>query len=243
MSPFQRMQEHQEHFTKNDRKIYDTLLKDPGGVAFASTSKLAELCGVSQPAVTRFVKSLGYDRYQDFRAELVSFLARNSDDGVKSGRQRYFSNLHATLNEAEDLLTPEYMRGLADYVRSFDRLFVTGLGKSTYPAELFSLYVRKLGIVATYSDLEAAKDFSDLMTERDMMMIFTVNGQPKFFNYFFTENRGALMIVTAAYHTKKLRTNDRLVALPYLTTNAEESPISPVLFSVFVELLVDYMSR
>lgn len=243
MSPFQRMQEHQEHFTKNDRKIYDTLLKDPGGVAFASTSKLAELCGVSQPAVTRFVKSLGYDRYQDFRAELVSFLARNSDDGVKSGRQRYFSNLHATMNEAEDLLTPDFMNEVTAYVRSFDRLFVSGIGKSAYPAELFSLYVRKLGIVAPFAEIEAAKDFCDLMTERDLMIFFSVNGQPNYFNYFINSSQGSLMIVTAAYRTKKLRANDRLVALPYLTTNAEESPISPVLFSVFVELLVDYMSR
>ena len=85
MNPLQRMELHKATFTQNDQIIYDHIMQDPSAITHMSTSTLAELCGVSQPALSRFVKSLGYSRYQDFRAELIIiFSTKQSSCSLRS---------------------------------------------------------------------------------------------------------------------------------------------------------------
>ena len=243
MNLLQKMQENQANFTKNEQKIYETIISDPGGIAFQSTTDLAERCGVSQPAITRFIKSLGYERYQDFRAELVSYLARYSDNNEENkSREPYFTRLSATIESIEQYLTKDLMTELATYVLKHDRIFVVGRAKSRYPAELFAVLARKLGIVATVLDIHESPVIAELMTKKDLMIFFSANGQPESFKRIMSE-QGDLMIVTAGYDTDELRKNDRLVKLPYVTKNPEESSISPIGFSIFVELLISYMSK
>ncbi len=243
MNLLQKMQENKSNFTKNDLKIYDKIISDPGGIAFMSTTDLAEHCGVSQPAVTRFIKSLGYEKFQDFRAELVSYLAKYSDNAEESKlRQPYFTRLFATIESIEQTLTKDYMEELAKYVLKHKRLFVVGRAKSRYPAELFAVLVRKIGLVATVLDIHEAPGVSNLMEKEDLMIFFSANGQPEIFKQILTDD-GDLMIVTAAYSSNKMRHNDKLVKLPYITKNPEESSISPIGFSIFVELLVSYIIK
>lgn len=237
------MQDNHSSFTKNDLKIYEKILADPGGIAFMSTTDLAEQCGVSQPAVTRFVKTLGFDKFQDFRSELVSYLAKYSDTAEESKLQQpYFTRLYATIESIEQTLSTELMQDLAQYVLSHNRLFVVGRAKSIYPAELFSVLVRKIGLVATVLDIHEAPDISDLMEENDLMIFFSANGQPEIFNKILSDS-GDVLIVTASYTNDNMRANDRLIKLPYITKNPEESSISPIGFSIFVELLVSYMIK
>lgn len=120
MNPLQRMELHKATFTQNDQIIYDHIMQDPSAITHMSTSTLAELCGVSQPALSRFVKSLGYSRYQDFRAELISMVAQQTEQ-AEQGQEHllYFSQLYHLLHEAEQLLTAEYLHDLANYLRQF----------------------------------------------------------------------------------------------------------------------------
>ena len=92
MNPLQRMELHKADFTQNDQIIYDCIMKNPAGITHMSTSSLAELCGVSQPALSRFVKGLGYARYQDFRAELIGMVAQQTEQ-AEQGQEHllYFS--------------------------------------------------------------------------------------------------------------------------------------------------------
>ena len=74
MNPLQLMEMHRSDFTPNDLVIYQAILENPDQVVYKTTSRLAEDCGVSQPALSRFVKTLGYNRYQDFRADVSTGL-------------------------------------------------------------------------------------------------------------------------------------------------------------------------
>ena len=75
MNVIQIMEQKKTEFTPNDQLIYQKISKDPGKIVQMTTSALSDACGVSQPALTRFVKGLGYSRYQDFRADLIAWLA------------------------------------------------------------------------------------------------------------------------------------------------------------------------
>ena len=238
-----RLQTNKEKFTKNDWKLYEAILASPDDVAYKSTSDFASACGVSQPAVTRFIHSIGYERYQDFRSDLVSYLALASkSESQKAPQQEYFSLLNTTIQAAEEVLTEEYMRSLASYVLSFKRIYACGHVKSHASADLFSILSRKLGVYSPSVDLHDARDIAEIMTKEDLMIFYSVNGHPDIFEQIIG-GKGSLMIVTAAYEPKKLRKNDRLVKIPYVTKSPEKSSVSPIMFSVFTELLISYMIR
>ena len=74
MNPIEKMEARRPYFTPNDAKIYETILNEPKLVIDLTTSELAEKCEVSQPALTRFAKSLEYRRYADFRAAMLTWL-------------------------------------------------------------------------------------------------------------------------------------------------------------------------
>jgi DNA-binding MurR/RpiR family transcriptional regulator len=129
------MELHKPQFTKNDTLIYEAVMRAPEQVTYLSTNKLAEACGVSQPALSRFVKTLGYARYQDFRSDITAWVAQQhvSED---PNRLFYFEQIERLVRATEQVLTDEYMRDLAHYVLGFDCIFATGIGKSLYPAML-----------------------------------------------------------------------------------------------------------
>ena len=92
MNPLQNMELHKNQFTPNDLLIYNTIMQSPSRVTHMTTSVLAAECGVSQPALSRFIKSLGYDRYQNFRADLISWLAQQAEqDEVGANHLGYFN--------------------------------------------------------------------------------------------------------------------------------------------------------
>ena len=142
MNPLQRMELHKADFTQNDQIIYEYIMQNPSDITHLSTSSLAELCGVSQPALSRFVKGLGYARYQDFRAELIRMVAQQTEQ-AESGQDHllYFTRLYQLLHEAEQLLTEDYLHDLGNYLCQFPRIFASGIGKSRHAAELLEILI------------------------------------------------------------------------------------------------------
>lgn len=51
-------------------QIAKILMDNLTSIEHSSSSALADLCNVSKPSISRFVKDLGYDDYYDFRAEI-----------------------------------------------------------------------------------------------------------------------------------------------------------------------------
>ena len=54
-------------FSKGQKKIADTILKNYDKAAYMTAAKLGELCGVSESTVVRFAAELGFDGYQQLQ--------------------------------------------------------------------------------------------------------------------------------------------------------------------------------
>lgn len=242
MNPIQLMELNKEHFSQNDRRIYQTIVADPQQVVCKTTNDLATECGVSQPALSRFVKSLGYERYRDFRSDVVAWLAEEAAASSGNGnRLPYFATLFGTLEKAEDVLNDETMRDLAAYIRAHKRIYASGVSKSMQPANLFEIIARrnKCGVHAVTRD--EMQELGDYMNEDDLLILFSLSGRDDNVRPAANIN-GDLMLVTTNPGYACSESVDRAVVLPYVGTNAENSSVSPVLFDVFVELLTSYIA-
>lgn len=239
MNPIEAMELHKPQFTPNDTQIYTAIMDNPEQVTYQSTSKLAEACGVSQSALSRFVKTIGYQRYQDFRSDMTAWLAqqRTSSD---PNRLFYFEQLQRLINAAEETLTDTYLRELASYVLGFDRIFATGIAKSRHPALLLQAIARKLGIFIHDCPLDTLKEYADHVGENDLIIVFSVSAQAEVMDC-VCDTPGKVMLVTTNVSHSYQDVVDRTVVLPFLPPDPETCSVSPILFDVFVELLVQYM--
>ncbi len=89
-------------FRASEKKVADTVLKNPEAVISKSITSLAEDSGVSDPTVTRFCRKLGLSGFM----ELKLCIARELPSG---------SYLHENVSESDDLPT------------IFDKLFNSGI--------------------------------------------------------------------------------------------------------------------
>ncbi len=241
MNPFLSMEQHKDAFTKNDQKIYEAILQNPEQITYMSTSKFAEKCKVSQPAVTRFVKNIGYAKFQDFRSDVTMWVAQQNVP-KDSNRLYYFERMEQLLSEAEKVLTDDLLRDLAKYILSFDRIFAVGMGKSMHPALLLQSLTRKEDLFVHTCDLEMLHEYADHLKKTDVLVIFSVSAQPDILKR-IEGTEGKVLLITTTAPKRSNKYIDRVVTLPYLPPDPEASSISPILFNMFVELLVSYMEK
>ena len=62
-----RIGRHYDGMPESERKIADLILEFPGEVAAYTATELADLAGASKAAVTRFIRRLGYDSFEEAR--------------------------------------------------------------------------------------------------------------------------------------------------------------------------------
>lgn len=243
MNPIQLMELHKETFTQNDNLIHRTIMSDLEQVITKTTSQLAADCGVSQPALTRFVKNLGYDRYRDFRSDVAAWLASRpvADIGSNPTRLPYFTTLEETLGKTEEVLTDAYLRDLAQFIAAHRRIYATGSAKSLQPAQLFEILMRrnKLGVHAVSHD--SLDELVDYMDGSDLLVVFSASARES--NLIELNSTASdVLLVTTNPHYAVAQVVTRAVVLPFAGINAETSSVSPVLFDVFVELITQYMA-
>lgn len=145
------------------------------------------------------------------------------------------------LQEAEKLLTAEYLRELTQYIDKHRHILATGLAKSFHPAQLFEILMRKKNRQVHAVPYDFLGESVDYMEEGDLLILFSVSGRSQI----MPEIQNAkcdILLVTANPKAVGIQGINRAVVLPYLTADPEASSISPVLFDIFVELLVYYLS-
>lgn len=69
------IQEHYPTLSPAGRRVADRVLRDPETVPRASLAELAEECGVSEPTVIRFCRSIGCDGFGDFKVRVAASVA------------------------------------------------------------------------------------------------------------------------------------------------------------------------
>jgi DNA-binding MurR/RpiR family transcriptional regulator len=131
--------------TSGERKVADLVLEFPGELAAYAASELAELAGVSNATVTRFVKRLGFGNYEAARRASRDardwgsplFLAsKASETEAQDGDliKRFADEETALLNATLAGLTPELVDDVTTALAGAKRLYFFGFRNSHYLA-------------------------------------------------------------------------------------------------------------
>jgi len=133
--------------TPSQRRIAHRLMTHRSDVAFLSSSELAALADVSQPSVSRFVRTLGFGGFAEFSqflresAGMPDALARERTDDDGNLYQRAVSAEIANLQRLRsDLADPRELRDIASRLVDSGPVAVIGLRASSGLAHTFGYF-------------------------------------------------------------------------------------------------------
>jgi DNA-binding MurR/RpiR family transcriptional regulator len=135
MDTFDLMETKRQSFTKTDRKIYENLTRHPVRFAEASYEELVNIMGVSQSALTRFAKKLGFSGYADLQYQLRSDIKSRDGQTEEETNAQVFGSF---LKCVEDEVDHEELSRLAQRVLAADRVTCLGFQYSGLPARFLS---------------------------------------------------------------------------------------------------------
>jgi len=132
----------------SERKIADLILEFPGEVAAYSATELAELANSSKAAVTRLIRRLGFDSFEEARRAArdaqnwgspLYLLPRKPDHTGVGGRiQRHVEQDIQNISATFDALDAAAMDEIVTAILKARRVFVYGYRNSHYLAGYFS---------------------------------------------------------------------------------------------------------
>ncbi|MFM0054098.1 MurR/RpiR family transcriptional regulator [Paraburkholderia phytofirmans] len=119
-----RIRLHLDEMPATERRLADFVLEFPGDLASYTGAELAQLASVSKATVSRFVRRLGYDTFEDARRDARNekergsplFLSASSKSSsvLEAHINLGVQNLAATLGRLSDELVDEIARSVVD---------------------------------------------------------------------------------------------------------------------------------
>lgn len=179
-------------FTKSEKLVADTVLKDPKLVLYTSITDLAEYCGVGETTVLRFCRKLGFKGYQSFKMTLAQSIQPEDDmteqlsdeitkeDSLMDVCKKILSTDIAAINETFDLLNYDALSKAIDYLVKAKRIVFFGAGSSAITAqEAKSKFMRIIPYVDFTYDSHTQSMAASLMNEEEVAIAFSYSGSTK----------------------------------------------------------------
>lgn len=245
MNPFEQMQLKQSSYTSTDRQVHDVIVNNIDAVLRGSATSLAEDFGISQPAITRFCKKLGYHGFSDFKIAVYQHhKSAAMTDSPSTVIDYYCSLLRLVPGAMEQAETPQFIDRLLN-----SRLVTsTGFHKSALPAQLLNLNLIKFGLATSFIPYDQLAP-EQMLTERDTLVIFSATSKVykecvESIRELDPARRPYVVLVTMNAKNPLRNKVDQVIWLPnYQNQNYAQYLESQIVFMVFVDLLTNAIAQ
>ena len=170
MNPFEQMELMRADFTKTDEKVYAKVVADVDAVMRSSATELAEAYDISQAALTRFCKKLGYQGFTDFKLAVYQSKKSAEMDTPPSSVAATYENLLAKVPAAFEQADTSAVVELLVNARL---VVATGFHKSSLPAQLLAINLNQLQVLAQYTSYDWLTAGGYTFTSSDTLVIFS----------------------------------------------------------------------
>lgn len=176
----------------SESNIIEAILKDPEGVAMASSHNLACEAHVAISSVTRFCKKLGFQDYREFQRTLNAELAlRRATVTEKSGEfqirpedslellvNNSFERTISVLSETKNMVDVATLQTCAKQMKKASTIVFFGVGASHVVAEDAYLKFTRVGKRCQISgDQDVQQVLAKNMSEDDLAVIISYSGK------------------------------------------------------------------
>ncbi|WP_213583642.1 MurR/RpiR family transcriptional regulator [Paenibacillus sp. J2TS4] len=175
--------------TKSEKKVADTVLKDPEAAVFFTITDLAEKADVGETSVIRLCRKLGFKGYQEFKLSIVQDLATPAEqihgeieenDNTETVAKKITSQNTQALNNALSLLNEQHLVKIVDAMIAADSIFFYGVGSSGVTAMDAKYRFMRLGFqVDAIMDSHMMAMNASLAGKNDVVGVISTSGSTK----------------------------------------------------------------
>lgn len=237
MNVFEQMEAQKSSFTKTDNEIYALISKFPKEFSTNRINQLVSAWGISQSALTRFAKKLGFFGFAEFqyqyRLDLNEITAR-----PQMSRSEYIGSL---LHQIECAVSKKDLSEIAEKMISARTVYASGSSIAKIPAFYVS---SSSAITGLFRAVHFNPDeFSVCCGSDDVMLIFsayTGNAfQKQIESQSKKEDRPYTILITFNQCHSLIPFFDKTVILPAPSTAGDSSSAAgePIAFLFFLDLL------
>ncbi len=252
MDIWEKMKQCEEEMTPKEHEVYELIQKHTFLFFSSTASDLANRFNISQSAISRFCKRIGYEGYSDFR--LAFYAATHSSPIIDKSQAAshdqayYFSQL---VLETKKMLSEKQLEKLSLRMRNASTVFVTGHGNSYPPAYILSMHLMLGGTRSFTIQPGFEIETLHMVQPNDVVILFTAeNATHQKFLAFVKDmppHRRPYIVLIANTKQHPLRKMaDEVIVLPtWASLNYPvyvDSSVAPIVFSfLFTEIYHGYL--
>lgn len=229
MNIFELMEARKTNYTATDAHIYELIRKWPDVFANEKISYIIKQFELSQAALTRFAKKLGFDGFNVFQYQF-----KTDYEKINTSKFMPSSNMYGEyLKEVEDYFSQECINSIASRIFSSQNVILGGSNLSNLPAKYFqySLNFTSLKPAFIYNPSEGIIP----TTSNDVFILFSVNNGILYRDYL----KGTIsnpyspykILVTFSQKHGLIKYFDEVVVLPEAHLTQTKSTVLPDTFA------------
>lgn len=247
MDVFEQMALNEDALTPAEHTVYDIVKAHPDAVLGSTSNELARRYGVSQSAVSRFCKRLGFAGYGDFRMALHQTLSerRFAEGGQAEGLDYldYLGCLDRLMQATRTVLAePAATKALEGLARA-QNVYALGAGQSSIPARMLVGRLQEDSIPSHYVESGYDPEVLHCVTARDVLVVFS-SKNPTFHGTLSTipslkpDRRPRTLLVTHTARHPDRKFCDDVIVLPMWTTLGLPLYLEPQYSMIFLCMLL-----
>lgn len=189
MSFVSRIREAMPEFHRSEARLAEAILHFPGQLAGYTATELAQMAGVSNATVTRFVRKIGYVSFEEARQAVraeqlagTALLRMNQKDGPADGQlARHLAQAHDNLDRSLGALDGQSIAELVAAMVTADRLWVIGFRAGQSFARYLAWQVLQLrsDVITLPRDGETLAESLAAIGPRDCVIVFALRRPPR----------------------------------------------------------------
>lgn len=237
----------------SQKVVADYVLANPEKVMLNTLSEIADICGVSETTVLRFLHKIDFKSYQLFRINLTQELSSNDTvsttyedvkfgDSVQTIIEKVVLSTSSSIHDTMELVSPEVIESLIDNILSARKIVIIGVGASAAIATDFFHKLLKLGIEAVFSnDAHIINMLSMNMKPEDLLLVFSHSGESRevLDAVSIAKEKGARTCAITSYEKSTLSRNcDLLVCSSSVETSLRsDAMVSRIIQMVIIDIV------
>lgn len=241
----QRIEMKQSILTNSEKKISDTIFKNPDYVLRANTiSELSKKCKVSQPTLSRYLQKLDYSNFYDFKRDVYLISKEDNKDKQKhelTKLEAYIDVISKIPNFVDDELLIEVGKMILDA----RNIYTIGYHKSFLSAKMMHYNLLKFSLTSLPFNFDNVFELNSLANQQDVAILFSATGETvKEVVQNLHEKNTKIILITNNQKISYKKLVDKIIWLP--NSKNQHLPIyleNQIVFMVFGDLLISQIAN